>query len=253
MRIQLRDLSARWPNDDRRHRSCSRGVRGALALGGAQSIEYGVRICKDWLAQQMWDEPGAAHAEIELLPVTCRMTPLSCRSDSPWWRKSARRRPLQGFRGGKRRTASWATSAPTLCASLHCGADPKCGGLAGWRFRRVKSAMEAAETSLSLEALATMGELSRLISAQRSDRVRAFRRAAGRCDCVLSAPRLCSPIRGSPSPRWRYLRVCEFLPLRHQFQAGDRYDPQHVPAQVDNRTADERNDRNECGAAAEPR
>jgi AraC-like DNA-binding protein len=134
---------------------------GRWRWAGLNQSSMDVRICKDWLAQQMWDEPGAAHAEIELLPVTCRNDPFVLQIGLAL---------VEEMRAPSAPSRDFAAESAALLLgrhlhrryARHCivGADPKCGGLAGWRLRRVKSAMEAAETSLSLEALATMVGLS---------------------------------------------------------------------------------------------
>jgi AraC-like DNA-binding protein len=128
---------------------------------GLNQTSMDVRISKDWLARQMWDELGAAHAEIELVPAPCRNDPFILQIGLAL--ADEMRAPLAASR-------KFAAESAALLLGRHLqrryarhrpvSADPKCGGLAGWQLRRVKSAMEAAEMSLSLEALATMAGLS---------------------------------------------------------------------------------------------
>ena len=134
---------------------------GRWRWSGLNQTSMDVRICKDWLARQMWDEPGAACARIELIPVTCRNDPFILQIGLALVEEM--RAPLAASR-------KFAAESAALLLGRHLqrryarhvpvNADPKCGGLAGWQLRRVKAAMEAAETSLSLEALATMVGLS---------------------------------------------------------------------------------------------
>jgi AraC family transcriptional regulator len=134
---------------------------GRWRWSGLNQTSMDVRICKDWLAQQTWDEPGTARAEIELVPVPCRSDPFilqialaladEMRAPLAASRKFAAENA--GLLLGRHLQRRYARRRPV-------SADPKCGGLAGWQLRRVKGAMEAAETSLSLEALATMVGLS---------------------------------------------------------------------------------------------
>jgi AraC-like DNA-binding protein len=134
---------------------------GRWRWSGVNQMSMDVRICKDWLARQVWDEPGAARAEIELVPVTCKHDPFILQIGLALVEEM--RAPLAASR-------RFAAESAALLLGRHLrrryarqrpvSADSKCGGLAGWQLRRVKGAMEAAETSLSLEALATMVGLS---------------------------------------------------------------------------------------------
>jgi AraC-like DNA-binding protein len=134
---------------------------GRWRWSGLNQTSMDVRICKDWLARQMCDEPGAGCPQIELIPVTCRNDPFILQIGLAL--VDEMRAPLAA-------STEFAAESAALLLGRHLlrryarhrpvSADPKCDGLAGWQLRRVKAAMAAAETTFSLEALATMVGIS---------------------------------------------------------------------------------------------
>jgi len=168
----LLDSSVRYEFSCGTSRYVGRMTTGDIALvpavcearwrwSGLNQTSMDVRICKNWLARQMWDEPGAARAEIELVPLACRNDPFILQIGLAL--ADEMRAPLAASRKfgaesaalllGRHLQQRYARQRPV-------SADRKWGGLAGWQLRRVKAAMEVSETSLSLDALARMVGLS---------------------------------------------------------------------------------------------
>jgi AraC-like DNA-binding protein len=130
---------------------------GRWRWSGLNQASMDVRICKNWLALQMSDDPGAARAEIELIPVAFRNDPFILQIGLAL--VDEMRAPLADSRQFAAESAAFLLGRHLqrrYARHRPVSGDAKGGGLAGWQLRRVTAAMEAAETTFSLEALATM-------------------------------------------------------------------------------------------------
>jgi AraC family transcriptional regulator len=118
------------------------------------------RICKNWLARQMSREPRAA-AQAEFGPVGCRNDPFMLQIGLAL---------VDEMRAPPNNVRQLVTESAARLFGRHLlrhytqhpftETDSKRGGLAGWQLRRVKAAVETAETTLSLTQLAAMVDIS---------------------------------------------------------------------------------------------
>jgi AraC family transcriptional regulator len=119
-----------------------------------------IRICKNWLARQVPREPEAA-AQAEFAPVGCRNDPFMLQVGLTLVDEMCA--PPGNTRRFVTESAAWLFGRHLLrhyTKHSFSGTDPKRGGLAGWQLRRVMTAMEAAETTFSLEELAAIVDMS---------------------------------------------------------------------------------------------
>jgi AraC family transcriptional regulator len=119
-----------------------------------------IQICKNWLARQLSREPEAA-AQAEFGPVGCRNDPFMLQIGLAL---------VEEMRASPNHIRQLVTESAARLFGRHLlrhytqqpftETDSKRGGLAGWQLRRVKEAMETAETTFSLEQLAAMVDIS---------------------------------------------------------------------------------------------
>jgi AraC-like DNA-binding protein len=119
-----------------------------------------IRICKHWLARQMPCEPGTATAA-GFGPVGCRNDPFMLQLGLAL---------VDEMRAPPSNMRQLVTESAARLLGRHLArhytqhpmseTDSRRGGLAGWQLRRVKAAMETAETTFSLEDLAAMVDVS---------------------------------------------------------------------------------------------
>jgi AraC family transcriptional regulator len=119
-----------------------------------------IRICKNWLVRQMSREPGAA-TRVEFEPVRCRNDPFMLQVGLALVDEMCA--PPNSVRQLVTESAARLFGRHLLrhySQQPFTETDSKRGGLAGWQLRRVKEAMETAETTFSLEELAAMVDIS---------------------------------------------------------------------------------------------
>lgn len=119
-----------------------------------------IRICKNWLARQMPRETGTG-AGAEFGPVGCRSDPFMLQLGLAL---------VDEMCAPPNDMSQLVTESAARLFGRHLlrhytqhpfsEADSRRGGLAGWQLRRVKAAMETAETTFSLEELAAMVDIS---------------------------------------------------------------------------------------------